>query len=120
MNKGLKILAWTAFFVLIVLAFGYVTTALWNWLVPTLFNGPVITFWQGLGLLVLSKILFGGFGGHHKCGGHNRHWAWKQHYYQKFANMSPEDRERFKAKMKEKWCYKEPGASDPKTDTSNG
>ena len=42
---------------------GVVTMLLWNWLVPDLFNGPVITYWQALGLLVLSKILFWGWGG---------------------------------------------------------
>ena len=31
---------------------------LWNWLVPELFNGPTITFWQSAGLFVLSNILF--------------------------------------------------------------
>ena len=36
---------------------------LWNWLVPTLFGLPAISVWQALGLLILSKILFG------------RHWG---------------------------------------------
>ena len=31
---------------------------LWNWLVPELFNGPTITFWQSAGLFVLCNILF--------------------------------------------------------------
>ena len=31
---------------------------LWNWLMPTLFNLPVITFWQALGLNMLAGILF--------------------------------------------------------------
>ncbi len=30
---------------------------------PALFGWHLITFWQALGLLVLSKILFGGFRG---------------------------------------------------------
>ena len=29
-----------------------------NWLRPTLFNLPVITFWQALGLNMLAGILF--------------------------------------------------------------
>ncbi len=48
--------------------FTFVVMWLWNWLVPELFNGPVIVFWQTLGLLVLSKILFSGIGG-----GHSKH-----------------------------------------------
>ena len=31
---------------------------LWNWLMPNLFNLPVITFWQALGLNMLAGILF--------------------------------------------------------------
>lgn len=31
---------------------------LWNWLVPAIFGGPVITFWQALGLNFLTSILF--------------------------------------------------------------
>ena len=34
---------------------------LWNWLMPAMFGLQTVTFWQALGLLVLSKILFGGF-----------------------------------------------------------
>ena len=57
--------------------FTFVVMWLWNWLVPELFNGPVLGYWQTLGLLVLSKILFSGIGGkssrshskHHKYSG---------------------------------------------------
>jgi hypothetical protein len=31
---------------------------LWNWLMPQLFNLPMITFWQALGLNLLAGILF--------------------------------------------------------------
>jgi hypothetical protein len=31
---------------------------LWNWLMPNLFNMPIITFWQALGLNMLAGILF--------------------------------------------------------------
>lgn len=31
---------------------------LWNWLVPTLFGGPIVTFWQAFGLMALSGLLF--------------------------------------------------------------
>ena len=51
---------------------------------------------QALGILVLSKILFGGFGG--------RHWrgspAWKQKLKQRWDNMTPEEREKFKVEWK--------------------
>lgn len=54
------------FILLAVLAFialgGVVVQSLWNWLLPSLFGLPVVTFWQALGLLALSRILFGGVG----------------------------------------------------------
>ncbi len=43
---------------------GVIVRALWNWLLPTLFGWPAITFWQALGLLLLCRILLGGFGIH--------------------------------------------------------
>ena len=45
-----------------VLLFGYVIMLLWNWLMPDLFGLATITFWQALGIGLLSKLLFG-FGG---------------------------------------------------------
>jgi len=96
---------WIGKFIILGLLFvallGYVTMGLWNWLVPTLFSGPVITFWQALGLFILSKILFSGFGGK----GHRSHDSkWKFYWKSKWDNMSPQDRERFKQRMKDKWC----------------
>ena len=31
---------------------------LWNWLMPTIFNLPTITFWQAMGLNIMASILF--------------------------------------------------------------
>jgi len=43
----------------------FVVMNLWNWLMPTLFGRSLITYWQAFGLLVLSRILLGGFPGRH-------------------------------------------------------
>ena len=56
-----------------VFAFTFVVMWLWNWLVPELFNGPVLGYWQTLGLLVLSKILFSGIGGGSSKSSHRQH-----------------------------------------------
>lgn len=119
MNKGLKIVMWTAVCVLFVLLFGYVTMTLWNWIVPEVFNGPYLNFWQALGLLLLSKILFGGFHGKGGCGCQHQNSAWKNKYYEKLSGMSPEDRERFKARMREKWCSRDASSSTSKIPGSN-
>ncbi|MFZ6010485.1 MAG: hypothetical protein ACOYXT_09065 [Bacteroidota bacterium] len=118
MNKGLKILKWVAFGalgILAVLLFGWIFMALWNWLVPKLFNGPVVSYWEAMGLLLLSKIIFG-FGG--KGGSHGGRW--KQRYYQnKISSMTPEERERFKSRMREKWCMPDKDTSGPESGASN-
>lgn len=74
--------------------FGFVVMNLWNWLAPAVFGGRTITFWQALGLLVLSKILFGGFHGRHGGGGH-----WKQRMRARWERMTPEEREKFRRTM---------------------
>ncbi|MBX2965924.1 MAG: hypothetical protein KF845_07245 [Cyclobacteriaceae bacterium] len=84
------------------IVFGVVagTMYLWNWLIPALFNGPVLTFWQTLGLLALAKIFFWTFGGRHRhhCHARNQHWK------ERWATMNEAERERFKQRMKDKWC----------------
>ena len=71
---------------------GQAVKLLWNWLLPPLFGWPAVSFWQALGLLVLSRILFGGFGRH---GG--RGWRIKD-----------EDRERIRQRMRERWGVEPP------------
>lgn len=61
--KALKVLKYIGFGILgvaFVFAAVFVTMSLWNWLVPELFNGPTLTFWQTAGLFILSKILLSG------------------------------------------------------------
>jgi len=48
---------------LAVTLFTFVVMNLWNWLVPAIFGWQSVNFWQALGLLLLSRILFGGFRG---------------------------------------------------------
>jgi hypothetical protein len=88
------------FFILAPVAFatfvfvgGVVVMQLWNWLLPSLFRVPAITFWQALGLLVLCRILFGGFGMHGR--GPRRGGPW--------VHMTPEERERFRHGMRGRW-----------------
>lgn len=58
---------------------------LWNWLMPLIFGLTVITFWQAMGLLALSKILLGrGYKHHgHKKGESNHHH--KDKFMKRFA-----------------------------------
>lgn len=71
---------------------GEVVMHLWNWLLPGLFGWRAITFWQGLGLLLLCRILFGGLGhGGPKGRGCRR------------SRMSPEEREKFHDTLRARW-----------------
>jgi hypothetical protein len=117
MNKGKKIIKIIFIAVLCFVLMGAVVMLLWNWLVPPLFSGPAITFWQAVGLFLLAKIFFGGWGGG-RCrpGGPA---GWRNRYYEKLSTMSPEDRERFKQRMSEKWCSGSSHKSTP-GDISNG
>ncbi len=98
-NRGWKILMMIPIGILAVSLFGYVTMSLWNWLMPMLFGLRVITFWQALGMLLLSKILFGGF--HGRGGG--RRPGWKRDMEERWATMSPEEREKMRAGMRGRW-----------------
>ena len=68
---------------------------LWNLLLPEMIGVQVITFWQAMGILVLSKILFGGFGGKGGKG-----WKGKEklrQFKEEHCNpMSDEEKERLK------------------------
>src|SRR6266478_5609112 len=91
--KPKRILRVLKFVLLGMLAAGvlsFVVMSLWNWLMPALFGWHVITFWQAVGLLVLSKILFGGF-----HGGPGRHMRWRHRMIERWGNMTPEEREKF-------------------------
>jgi hypothetical protein len=80
---------------------GFVTMSLWNWLVPDLFHGPQITFWQALGILLLGKLLFG-WHGHQRGGGwKGAPWGWKERMRRRMENMTPEERERMRAKFRQ-------------------
>ena len=60
--KAFKILGYIILGVCIAFLVGYIVMRLWNWLMPDLFGLPQIDYWKALGILLLSKIIFG-FGG---------------------------------------------------------
>jgi|SRR5215469_3739366 len=91
----LAILGMVAF----VLVGGQIVMRLWNWLLPPLFGWKLINFWQALGLLVLCRILFGGFG---MKGGHGGP-KWKRGMKERCENMTPEEREQFKLRLQARW-----------------
>jgi len=90
---------------------GGLVMLLWNWLIPTLFTGAgQIDYWRALGLLLLSKLLFGGGRGHWHA--RRQHWE----------SMTPDERAQFKEHFKSLWGSRfgaenagcpAPGSSNP-------
>lgn len=83
---------------------GWVVMILWNYILVPAVHVGALNFWQGVGLLVLTRILFGGFG---------RGGGWKQRggpspaFKQKWMNMSHEEKQRFKEEWKKRCGPKE-------------
>lgn len=103
------------FAIIAVIVLGLLSLAamyLWNWLVPTLFAGPTITYLQTLGLLVLSRLLLGGlrprgpFGHGHHGHWHRSHWhqghgPWGHRMHKQWSRMTREERQAMRQKMRE-------------------
>jgi len=72
--------------------FTIITMLLWNWLMPGLFGVQYIDFWQTIGLLILTRLLFGW----------GRHMPYSHHHgmRKKWAKMTPEERKEFSQKFR--------------------
>jgi hypothetical protein len=106
MLRGLKFALFAPLFIAVL---GYVVMSLWNWLTPALFGWHLITFWQAVGLLLLSRILFGGF-----RGGPGRHMYWRRRMKERWERMTPEEREKFREGMRGRCGPFAPPAAQPK------
>jgi hypothetical protein len=91
--KGPKFLVFFFLAVAGLAVFSTIVLLLWNALMPDIFHLPVIGFRQAAGLLILAKILFGGFRGGWGGGFGGR---WRHKMQQRWMEMTPEERERFK------------------------
>ncbi len=107
-KKGLMFFT---FFIAMLLLVGFIVMGLWNAILPAVLGVKAITFIQALGILLLSKILFGGFNG--GCAGRGRH-EWKMKLQEKMGHMTPEEKEKFRAEWKNRcggrWGMQRPEA----------
>ncbi len=94
-------------FVAMLVGLGLVVMSLWNWLMPALFGLKLIGYWQAVGLIILSKILFGGFRGSSGRGGYRRD-RMREHWKQR----TPEEREKFRQGLRA--CWGRMTSPDPK------
>ena len=118
--RGLRIVgivvAGVVFATVFALLFGWLVMLLWNWIMPAIFHLGVITYWQGFGILLLAKIIFGAFGnrgpGKNPWGGnpfrkgpwHRGGWQedgeWWRHYHDFWKDEGREAFERYREKRK--------------------
>ncbi len=120
------------FFPFAILAFvavlTYVVYALWNGVVTDVLEVKSITYWQALGLLVLGKILFGGFpGGRGGCGGGPKEKFRRKMMEKKWATLDSTGREKFREEMRQRfgdwprppWCEPDDRKGPPSSSDSN-
>ena len=101
--------------------FTWAVYALWNGVLMDVVGVKAITFWQALGLLVLAKILFGGFPSRSgPCG----IAPWRGRMMSKhWESLNPEQREKMREEMRHRfgdwprpsWCE----SAAPKPDDSD-
>ncbi|MGI4872179.1 MAG: hypothetical protein ACRYFX_13515 [Janthinobacterium lividum] len=88
-----------AFFALaaagLALLLGGVVMLLWNAVLPAATHAGPLTYWQGVALLVLCRLLFGSFGGGRRGGGLGGPAAWAAQR-EKWQQMTPEERQQFR------------------------
>src|SRR6188768_4068358 len=76
---------------IVIAGFGQAVLQLWNWLMPDLFGLHPLRFWQAVGLMALSWILFGGLRGFGMIAGPGRSGT-----PDSWAKLTPDERERFR------------------------
>ena len=103
-----RILKFAAILAVAFLAFGFVVSHLWNYVMPPLFGFHMITFWQAIALVILGKLLFGGFrpgpGAMFRRGRMRERWE----------QMTPEQRAKFREGMRGGCGHFGPPAAEPK------
>src|SRR5947209_20007561 len=97
-NRLYRIMMFLPLGILFIALFGFAVMSLWNWLMPELFGLKAIGYWQAMGLMVLSRIFFGGFG---RGGSHGGHW--RHRMMERWEKMRPEGRDRFRQSLRGRW-----------------
>jgi Ca2+/H+ antiporter, TMEM165/GDT1 family len=79
--------------------FGWLLMTLWNLALVPAVGANLISFWQALGILVLSRLLLGGMGGRRK-------WGYRMAMREKWMNMSEEDKLKFREQCRNRWGHR--------------
>ena len=85
------------FFPLIVVAMSFIVMFIWNTVIVEILSVPRIHFFQATGILILSRILFGGMP--FRSG--RRFYG--PPFRSRWMNMTPEERQKFKEQWRKRW-----------------
>jgi hypothetical protein len=110
---GGKMILWVA---VLATVLGGLTMLLWNALVPSLFHGPEITYVQALGMLLLARVLVGGWGRHPGAWRHDR---WRSRMREHYAHLTPEEREKMRSDWRRYCGYESEEEPDAEPDKSS-
>jgi hypothetical protein len=72
---------------------------LWNGVLADVLSVKTITYWQAVGILVLAKILFGGFP--RRCGGRFGP-PWRRHM-KRWHSLTPEQQDQMREEMRRRF-----------------
>ncbi len=100
-NYKRKIWMFPLFGAVFLLAGGFVVMLLWNAIVPAVLSvASPLTYLQAIGLLLLCKILFGGFRGRPHNGYRGGRFGDRMNMREKMSGMTEEERAKFKAEWR--------------------
>lgn len=93
----IKILFFIGVFILIIIMVSYLVMFLWNSILVGVTGVKPLNFWKAAGLLILAKVLIGGFRGHKP--------SWKHSSFndkrKKWIEMSKDERQEAKLRWKD-------------------
>ena len=69
--------------VVLAFLFGYFVMLLWNWIMPAIFGLGTVNFWQAVGVIILARLIFGGFKHSHRDKDHRK---FSRRWKKKFKN----------------------------------
>ena len=112
MRRPWKFLLFPLLAAAVVFLAGSAVQYLWNAILPAVTGVRTLTFWQAVGLLVLCRLLFGGFGGRSggKWGGDHRRGGPRMR--ERWMQMSAEERLRFREAWRQRCRPRERGENE--------
>ncbi len=105
-SRVVRVVRLVPFVIVGIAVFGLIVMALWNSLMPPIFGLKTVGYWQAMGLVILCRILFGGFHGH--SGSHRG-----RRMMERWEQMTPEERQKFREGLRSGRGRVEPSEPNP-------